>query len=604
MPHKSHHAPAEFQLKVPLPEGQEIRLRGLAICSGIAIGYPFFYDHQECEIPRFILAEDQIETEIERYRKALEESEWEVKKLQEQLEFEGAVEGASILAAHLQIMKDPFMTTHIEDQVKESKTNIEYLFFHAIGEYEKKFNALADPFFRERVKDLKDISRRILGRLNEVHKVSLADVPHQSIVFAHELVPSDTAEAESSRIGAFVTEVGGHTSHTAIMAKARGIPYVASVDFRAVPTIQDYAVIVDGRTGEVIINPTATTLSKYEELQKQLALHLKRFERSGQYAAETIDGLRIGLSANIEMFHEIEMVHRYGGSGIGLFRSEYICLSHKNFPPEEEQFTIYRRLVDNMKGLPVVIRTFDVGGDKMKELSRLALEVNPCLGCRALRFMLKEQDIFKTQLKAILRASAYGDVRILFPMVTGLPELLEAKQYLAEAKAELTQQGHPFKDTIKVGCMIEVPSAALACEALARESDFLSIGTNDLVQYTLAVDRGNQALSYLYTPSHPSVLRLIKMVVVEATRQGIPVSLCGEVAADPRYTSLLLGLGIQELSVAARYLPVVKNAIRMNSIVQSTRLAERVLSMPTAMEVLDALIEEYQKNMAHAKSYS
>jgi phosphoenolpyruvate-protein phosphotransferase (PTS system enzyme I) len=577
---------------------QEVRLKGAPICSGIAIGTPFLYTCPQNVIPEFTLPEGEVDSEIARYHKALATSLEDVRSLRTRLEKEGAVEGAAILEAHLHMMQDPVLTSEIEERIRTEQKNAEYAFQRAIDDYVTRFKQINDPYFRERLNDLHDIGRRVLGQLRAVVRASLQEAPDQAVVFAHELTPSDTAEAEADRISAFVTQVGGDTAHAAIMAKAKGIPYVARVDFRGVADFSSGQVIVDGRNGEVILHPTEATLSKYRELQREHARHYERFNAAGHLPCETIDGYQVILSANVEMFHEVELVKRYGGSGIGLFRSEYVCHSKKNFPSEEEQFLIYRRIAEAVDGRPVVIRTFDVGGDKFRELPAVGEEENPFLGCRAIRLMLKEHEAFKVQLRSILRASAYGDVRILFPMVSGLPELIEAKGYLAVAKEELRAEGVPFNEEILVGIMIEVPSAAISCDVLAPECDFMSVGTNDLVQYSLAVDRDNQAMSYLYTPAHPSVLRLIRMIVTEASRNEIPVTVCGEMAADPRFTPLLLGLGVNELSVSARYLPIVKNAIRGTSIVRATRLAEQVLTMPTSMDVLDALIEHYQTYIA------
>ncbi len=582
----------------------EVNLKGTPICAGIAIGRPFFFTFIDDVIPDFIIGVDGVDEEILRFRKALKRSRQDIKRLQKQLEVEGALEGAAVLDTHLQMMQDPALTTEIELKIRETRKNTETIFQAVIFDYEKKFNKISDKFFRERFKDIQDIYRRIMGHLRESMRISLADIPQNSIVFAHDLAPSDTAEAKLGCVNAFITEVGGETSHAAIVAKAKGIPFVASVDFESVGSFRGRYVIVDGRTGDIIINPTQQTLTKYRDLQKQLQEQVHDLEEDGTLKAETIDGYSVKLSANVEITNDLDCLHEYNSSGVGLFRSEFMCVAEDAFPSEEEQFEAYRVLVENMRGLPVVIRTFDIGGDKFREFQKTRSETNPFLGCRAIRFLLKEPDIFKVQLRAILRASNYGPVHILFPMISGLPELLEAKKLVKETRQELFSKGIIVSENIKIGCMIEVPSAAITCDLLARESDFLSIGTNDLVQYSLAVDRGNQEMSYLYAPTHPSVLRLIKMVVSEGCRNHIPVSICGEIAADPRYTSLLLGLGVRELSVASRFIPVVKNAIRNTSIVDSCQLAEKVLRMSTAKEIEDLLIDEYQENFPNDFFYN
>ncbi|MFT4554160.1 MAG: phosphotransferase system enzyme I (PtsI) [Chlamydiales bacterium] len=589
---------------------KEIHLRGIPICAGIAIGKPFFFTFMDDVVPEFTIAANELEDEIARFRRALKRSRADIMRLQKQLEAEGALEGAAILDTHLQMMQDPALTTEIEAKVRATRINTESIFQAVIHDYEEKFNRISDKFFRERFKDIQDIYRRIMGHLRDSVRVSLADIPNNSIVFSHELAPTDTAEAKQNCVSAFVTEVGGETSHAAIMARAKGIPYVSNVNFDDLEGAKHSTVIVDGRTGDLILNPSKATLTKYKELQQQLSLHVKSLEDYGGLEAETIDGYRVKLSANVEMLNEIEMIHEYGGSGVGLFRSEYILLSEEGsmledgFPSEDEQFQAYCRIVQNMRGLPVVIRTFDVGGDKFNEIEELRKETNPFLGCRAIRFLLKEPEIFRTQIRAIFRASVYGQVKIMFPMISGLPELIEAKQFVEKVKREMIEEGIEIDQDVKIGCMIEVPSAAITCDLLAKESDFLSIGTNDLVQYSLAVDRGNQQMSYLYSPTHPSVIRLIKMVVTEGNRNGIPVSICGEIAADPRFTALLLGLGVRELSVAPRYIPVVKSAIRNTSIVEACHLAEKVFGVPTAKEVYDLLVKEYETSFPNDFFYN
>lgn len=576
-------------------KSKEIRLKGFPICRGIAIGKPFFFTYIEESVPEHTISSQNIEDEIDRYRDALSRGRDDVKRLQRKLQNEDILEGAAILEAQLQMMQDPLLTTFIENEIRLSKKNAEYVFHHVIKRYQEKFNSFSDPYFRERFKDIQDISRRVMAYLSADTLVSLGNIPPNSIIFARELTASDAAEADLS-VNAFITETGSSTTHAAIVAKAKGIPYVTNIDFdRLGHGFHEQKVIVDGRTGEIIVNPTEDTLKKFEKLRQQLDGHLTRLSNTGSLKSETYDGYQVRLSANIEVADELEMLHRYGGGGVGLFRSEYLFLAKECFPTEEEQFLIYKDIVEKMRGLPIVIRTFDVGGDKYLGDDH-PFEGNPFLGCRAIRFLLREKEIFRTQLRAILRASAFGDVRLMFPMVSALPELIEAKKIVKEVRQELEAKKIPIGKHIKIGCMIEVPSAAIISDLLAKECDFLSIGTNDLVQYALAVDRGNLAMSSLYTPTHPSVMRLIKLIVSEANKQGIPVTVCGEVAADPRFTPLLLGLGVHELSVALRYIPIVKNAIRHTSIVEASRIAERAMQLTTAEEIQALLDEEYKKS--------
>lgn len=574
---------------------QEIRLQGYPICPGIALGRSFFFTVVDEKVPEFTVPATEIDNEVARYYKALKSSRRDLLILQDRLSKEGGKEAAAILSSHLEMMKDPVMTLHIKEQIRSKGKNAEYVFKSVIGEYEQKFSRISDQFFRERLKDFQDISRRIIGHLRQHEKCKLSDIRTRSIIFAHELSPSDTAEVNTDFIEAIVTRSGAETSHVAIMARAKGIPFVSSVDFPEFELGDPPQVIVDGRSGDVIINPTEETILHFQKQREKIQTHVKGLQKTHALDAETTDGYKIRLSANVEMFSELEELQSYGGEGVGLFRSEYLFLAKDAFPAEEEQFLVYRTIVEKVDGHPSVIRTFDIGGDKFGNFHPSRYEKNPYLGCRAIRLMLKERPIFKTQIRAILRASAFGDVSILFPMISGLPELLEAKALVEEVKLELLDKGVPFARNIPIGCMIEVPSAAVTCDILAKECDFLSIGTNDLVQYSMAVDRGNPAMSYLYTPSHPSILRLIKLVVQEGERANTPVSVCGEIAAEPKFIALLIGLGVHELSVSSLLLPMVKNVIRHLSIVDCTELADYALSLSTAEEIGNVLTDAYKQ---------
>lgn len=575
---------------------QEIRLKGLPICRGIAIGKPFFFHVVEDAIPNLLIEAQDIEKEIERYRQALAKTRDDLKRLQKQLEQENVLEGAEILEAQAEMLQDPLLTEAVEEQIREKCRNAEIIFHNLIIFYQEKFNSLSDPIFRERFKDIQDISRRVMSYLLKSVRASSSDIPEGSIVFARELTTSDIAEANRSVI-AFVSHFGGITSHAAIVAKAKGIPYITSVEYEFLESFKDCEIILDARTGDIIVNPDEKTRDAYQHLKNRLNSHHAKLNAIKHLASETYDGYIVRLSANIETSSEVEILHQFGGTGVGLFRSESAFISEKGFPTEEEQFQLYRNIVLKMEGLPIVIRTFDVGGDKFLGNQLMAKENNPYLGCRAIRFLLKEAEVFKAHLRAILRAANYGDVSIMFPMVSSLQELLEAKSVVREVKEDLLRRNEKIPSKIRMGCMIEVPSAAIISDLLAKECDFLSIGTNDLIQYALAVDRGNHSMSSLYTPTHPSVIRLIKLIVNEANIQGIPVTVCGEIAADPRFTPLLLGLGVHELSVAARYLPIIKNAIRNTSIVEAYKLAENALGLSTAHEIQQLINQEYKQNV-------
>jgi phosphotransferase system enzyme I (PtsI) len=570
---------------------QEIIIRGCPICRGISIGKPFFLNYDDVMISEMRIPASHTQREIERYRQALSRSKQDIKRLQKQLELEEAAEGILILEAQLEMLQDPLLTTEIEKEIKKNKKNVEFIFQQSLQKYEERFRAINDAFFAERFQDLQDLSRRILGYLNESGNLSLNEVPPHSIVCALELTASDAASAHSTCVSAFVTESGGATAHAAIVAKSKGIPYVTNVDMQSLKEHPVDVMIVDGRSGKVILNPSNETLKEYEFLKDRMQDQFKVLEQVTKWPAQTYDGYAIRLCANLDMTHEIDLIHSLGGEGIGLFRSEYIFLPDNEIPPEEEQFTIYRYIVERMKGLPVVIRTFDIGGDKAILSQSNGNDRNSFLTSRSNRFMFREREISKAQLRAILRASVHGNVSLLFPMISTLSELREAKRMVEEVRQELNLH-HP----VRIGCMIEVPSAAVVVDHFVKECDFLSIGTNDLVQYALAVDRSEQALHGFHEPTDPSVIRLIKLVTTEANKAHIPVSVCGEIASDPRFTALLLGLGIQELSVAPRYLPAIKNAVRKTSIVDAVQLADKALGMTTAQEVLELIVSDYRKN--------
>lgn len=578
---------------------QEIILKGSPISRGIAIGKPFFLNRSDFTIYETRIPSAHTQREIERYRHALSRSRQDIKRLQKQLEIESAAEGILILEAQLEMLQDPLLTIEIENEIRKNKKNVEFIFQQALLKYQERFQAINDSFFAERFQDLQDLSRRIFGYLHESGNLSLNDVPSNSIICAQELSASDVASAHNLCVSAFITESGAGTAHAAIIAKARGIPYITNVNWKALKENSHLPVIVDGRTGKIILNPSSETVKEYELLKTCMHHQVKALEKITKWPAQTFDGYSIRLCANLDTTHEIDLVHELGGQGIGLFRSEYIFLPKNEIPSEEEQFQIYHRIVESMKGLPVVIRTFDLGGDKASLYHSFSNERNPFLGGRATRFFLKEKVLFKEQLRAILRAGVYGNVGILFPMISSLSELRMAKQMVHEARQDLN-----LSNPIRIGCMIEVPSAALVVDHFAKECDFLSIGTNDLIQYALAVDRCDQTLSDFYEPTDPSVIRLLKLITNESNKAQIPVSVCGEIASDPRFTALLLGLGVQELSVAPRYLPLVKNAIRRTSIVDAVHLAEKALTMATAQEVLEFLENDYRKNVPDDPLYN
>ena len=583
---------------------RDLTFSGISICPGIVIGKAFVFSYEEGIVPCFTISQEELSDEVTRFRRALDRGRHDLMRLKFQLEEEGAYESATIIATHLEIMQDPMIIQDIESGIKEQKKNAEYIIQMVVEHFERKFNLIKDQIFRERFKDIQDVSRRLFAHLRNSMHISLIDIPLGSVVFSRDLVPSDVIEARQPHILGFVTETGGRASHAAIIAKSKGISYISDIDFPRADRLNGLTVIVDGLEGLLIVNPSPDVIRKYRSLQSEIKNHRKVLECSADLATETIDGHRIILSANVDDINDIDQISKHIDVGVGLFRSENLFFNKDSLPSEEEQFHVYCRLAKAMVDRSVVIRTFDVGGDKCLSLVDGLKESNPFLGCRAIRFLLKEKTIFKSQLRAILRASSYGNIKLLFPMISGYQELLEAKDLLKEVQEELTIAGVSFNKNIPVGCMIEVPSAAIICDILARECDFLSIGTNDLVQYTLAVDRTNQNMSYLYRSAHPSVIRLIKKVVCEAKRYNTPVSVCGEMAAHPHFTPLLLGLGVTELSVSRPSISKIKDRIRSYSIIGANKMAQDILNFPTAEEIEKYLAQHYQNNIEQSNLLS
>lgn len=571
---------------------EEIRISGKVISSGIAIGKPFFLTEVQDVFQESQINVGKVETEIVRFKSAVKLSLRDLRELAKQLTVEGFTEGASIIDVQLQLLDDPLLFDEVQKRIRSKKKNAEHILQNLLKEFQNRFEGMSDAFFRERFSDIQDITRRIMNHLRKSSKNTLPQLAYDSILFAEDLSPSETAEASQKCVRAIVSERGSATAHAAILARAKEIPYITHIPLSSIPRDTEGWVIVDGRKGELIINPSPETLTKYKQLKADIEARRQENALNEIREVATFDGYEIRLMANIETAEEISLVHQFGGNGVGLYRSENILVGRDSLPNEDEQFRIYRTLIEGMRGLPITIRTFDVGRDKANLNPHTR---NTFLGFRAIANLKREKEIFNTQLQAILRASEYGEVNILFPMVSSLSEVLEAKQMVRDASRKIKS-----RKKVKIGCMIEVPSAAIIADLLAKESDFLSIGTNDLIQYTLAVDRCDHLLSHLYQPAHPCVLRLIQHVVNEASRQNVPVSVCGEMASDPKFTPLLIGLGIRELSVAARYIPLIKETVRSISIIDCCKLAEKALSLPSSQEIQHVVEELFKNNFARS----
>ncbi len=565
-----------------------IVFRGIGVSPGVAAGPAALLFTDTLTVQEDTITVGGISAEIIRLEEALIETRQQIRKIQERLSAQTRAQDASILDAHLMVLDDRTFIEEVIGWIREKLKNAEFAVQEGTAKYAGVLEAVEDDYLRERVADVRDVGRRILRNLSggqpaDAH-LSFA-VPH--LIVAHDLAPSETASLPRERILGFATDLGSPTSHTAVMARALELPAVVGLhDISGLVKTGDQ-VLIDGNKGVFILNPDQEQLKTYGKLAEMRRSIESGFSRLQREPAVTKDGRSITLSANAEGPEDVEALLHHGACGIGLLRSEFLHLTRHRLLSEDEQFDVYDRIAKRLAPDPVIIRTLDLGGDKFFADARATKEVNPFLGLRSIRLSLKHPESFRQQIRAILRASVHGNVRIMFPMVSSVGEVLQANAHLAEAKGELAAAGIAFDRDIEAGVMIEVPAAALAAEAISRHVDFFSIGTNDLIQYTLAVDRGNEQVAYLYEPTHPSVLKLIRMTVEAAHANGIWVGLCGEMAADPLMTPLLLGLGLDELSVTPRAVPLVKDAVRNLDFGQAKDLVIEALACVDAGEVLE-----------------
>jgi phosphotransferase system enzyme I (PtsI) len=554
------------------------KLTGIPASPGIFVGKAFlFLESEYPDIPRFSIPKRHIGEELKRLEKAIDEAMAELTLIHERAIREMSKEQADIFAAHIMMLDDPDFQDQLKARFNETHLNMEWVVWDLARGMVQKMMASPDPVFRERSADINDVSRRLLNQLLCVKRVSLAELDRDVIVVAHDILPSELLTMNRSRVKAVVTDEGGRTSHMAILARAFGIPAVLGLATATREIGDGDTLMVNGGTGEIFVNPARQEL---EGFKKEGVKYNKRLEESmsgKNLPAETRDGFRIVLNANIEIPEEAEQVRNFGAEGIGLYRSEFLFLTPGQVAEEERQYQAYTMVLKALEGRPVTIRTVDIGGDKILPDFRAADEKNPLLGWRAIRFSLALPELFKTQLRAILRSSVNGNVKILFPLISGIEELEQARGFLEEAKAECRAKGQPYAEHIEVGAMIEVPSAAVTADILAEQADFFSIGTNDLIQYTLAVDRGNERVNYLARSTHPAILRLLKRIIDFAHQGGIKAAMCGEMAGDPGCTALLLGLGLDEFSMAAQAIPQVKRIVRELSREDCRKLAEEAL---------------------------
>lgn len=573
---------------------QETYLIGIGASPGIAIGATFLLNRARAAAVERRLAAEEIAGECARFLAAVALSKLQLEEVKAHVADPLLAEHLYIIDTHLLILDDQMLHEQTLQAIEKELLNAEGALKRTLQKFRAVFDCIEDEYLRERRSDIDSVGDRLLRNLVGARQQSPAEVDHKAIIVAHDLSPADTMQLDKSKVIAFVTDVGGRTSHTAILARSLGIPAVVGLETVSTLIPAGLPVIVDGSSGLVILNPSAAVFREYLGKKQAYEYFENELLAYRSLAAQTLDGVSITLRGNVELVDDVSGVLQQGAAGIGLLRTEYAFMNRLTPPDEEEQLGAYRRIIQAVAPHPVTIRTLDVGGDKFVPEMNLSDEVNPALGLRGIRFSLKERRLFHTQLRAVLRASAYGQVRLMFPMISGLAEVRACREALESAKAELLVEGIAFDSELSVGVMIETPAAALLASTLAAEVDFFSIGTNDLIQYCLAVDRGNEHVAYLYEPLHPAVLQVLQLVSRAAAEGGIAVGICGEMAGDPLYSLVLLGLGFRDLSMNSSCMPRVKRVIRNVRHSDAVELTARLLLLGTGREVLSCLEEEME----------
>ncbi len=561
-------------------------IKGIGVSPGIVIGKAHLYDRFNSQVSFYRLRDDSlVSKEIKKFKVALKESEKQLLEVRNKLSELAGKETLYIIDVHIMILRDKMFINHTVQYIRNVLVNAEWAVKMTMDRYREIFEKVEDEYLKGRVSDIRYVCQMILRNLGGERKEDIPKIAGKGIIIAVDLSPADTAQMMINKVQGFATDMGGKTSHTAIVARAVEIPAVVGLESvtKMVKTNDD--VIIDGSAGLVVVNPGPEMIKVYEDKKRHYEQAQENYLTYARLPAVTEDNYRVEIGGNIEFIEEIPSAISHGAEGIGLYRTEFIYINKEQLPTEEEHFSHYRDVV-SAKGLKwATIRTFDLGGDKFYSDPKLAKEMNPQMGLRAIRFCLKEVELFKVQLRAIARASAFGKTRIMFPMISGIEELREAKKIFCEVKNDLRAQGVPVGDDVEIGVMIEVPSAVIIADELAKEVDFFSIGTNDLIQYALAIDRINERVTYLYEPLHPAVLRLIKQVIDTGHREGIRVAMCGEMASDPTYIMILLGLEIDELSMNPLAIPRMKKVIRGSTLKESKELLEKVMAFSSAAEI-------------------
>ena len=568
-------------------------LQGIPASPGVAIGKVFFVNRA---LPRSVLStvsKDKAEEEVAGFLRAVARSKEQIQSIRDSVK-DQSTDHYQILSVHLALLEDSMLIDQTVRLIRENRFKADWAFNKVLQNLLQTFHRIEDKYLRERGHDLRQIGHRVLENLAGRPLESVASIREPVIVIAHDLSPADTAQILNSPVLGFATDVGSKTSHTAITARSLGIPAVVGLERITQEFTENEEAIVDGEEGVVVLRPTAETVREYTEKKKAYTLRIRDLAKFAKLPAVTRDGKTLKLLANIEFPEEAEVSLRSGADGVGLYRTEFLYLNRRDLPSEEEHFQTYRRVAEKFARQPVTIRTIDLGGDKFASQLELAEEMNPAMGLRAIRFCLREKDIFKQQIRAILRASSYGDVSIMFPMISGVGELREALAVVEEAKAELKKRRISFNRKMRAGIMVEIPSAAIVADLLAREVDFFSIGTNDLIQYALAIDRVNEHVSYLYEPLHPAILRLIRRIVDAGHDAGIPVAMCGEMAGEPLYSYVLLGLGMDEWSMNATSIPRVKRILRKSVAYEAREFVGELLAHATASDIAEILMKKLE----------
>ncbi|HWF19199.1 MAG TPA: phosphoenolpyruvate--protein phosphotransferase [Verrucomicrobiae bacterium] len=589
----------------PAHKGEKV-FRGIPVSAGVCRGKVLVLGRAHSTIPKHEVRDEHLHEEINRLERALIQTRQQILEVQRKVcDGMGAEEGG-IFDAHLLVLEDRTLLDEVMRNINEQKVNAEYAFHIVAEKYATTLAAIEDDYLRERATDMRDVTSRILNNLlGRQEDIDLKKLKEPCVIISYDLSPSTTAQMDRRVVLGFATDIGGKTSHSAIMARSLRIPAVVGLKNLSQELETGQYILLDGFNGIVILNPTDATLFEYGQIiRNQVSLEEKLKDIQGKPAV-TMDGHQIMLSANVEHPSDASEVQGNGAEGVGLFRTEYLFINRTTLPTEEEQYQAYRSIAVALKPHPVVVRTMDLGGDKFLSHLKLPAEMNPFLGWRAIRYSLQEKPVFSTQLRAILRAGAEGNVKMMYPMISGVEELKQANAVVEECKAELRAEKIPFDENLEIGAMIEIPSAAMVADALARHLKFLSLGTNDLIQYTLAVDRMNERVAHLYEPTHPAIIRLIKYTVDAAHKNNIWVGVCGEMAGDPTLTALLLGLGVDELSAAPPLVPPVKFMIRRLKMNEARTLADFALNCDSSSEILtrcQALAREIAPSLFESKS--